>query len=287
MTIRRHTLPIVAGLLLFVSACNKSENTATDKRWTLPLEEISITTDQLAGHIVDSTVKIWRYDDSDRVVFRSTSMQNARFIDSISYGTDGRSQIMVSTFETDDQGEPQRLRVETHYADSAWKKMLRILASSDDGDRQGYEETKFTYSYDTLGRTLQQNAICNDKIVFSQHYTYADKHQQCKKTEYWDDSVATVHLIETDYADSECLKPLKLRTEIHSTWMDKPSISIETYHYDRYGRQNGRELRTEGDEFRTVYSDYVYKAKKLTYLITQYRGETPIRVTRTEISYKY
>ena len=69
--------------------------------------------------------------------------------------------------------------------------------------------------------------------------------------------------------------------------MDKPSISIETYHYDRYGRQNGRELRTEGDEFRTVYSDYVYKAKKLTYLITQYRGETPIRVTRTEISYKY
>lgn len=32
MTIRRHTLPIVAGLLLFVSACNKAENTATDKR---------------------------------------------------------------------------------------------------------------------------------------------------------------------------------------------------------------------------------------------------------------
>ena len=48
---RRIYLPVA---LLLTTACGKSGNDTTDKRWTLPLHQVTTTTDQLSGRVIGS-----------------------------------------------------------------------------------------------------------------------------------------------------------------------------------------------------------------------------------------
>lgn len=276
---RRIYLPVA---LLLATACGESGNDTTDRRWTLPLHQVTTTTDQLSGRVIGSQEITWQYDDRDRVIFRTSKSTDMLQVEAFVY--DSLHEYLATANYSDG--------VQTYYgcAESASEKdslqrqvTTRLEITNGDNPPEVHE---YKYRYDSLDRETGIIVYADGELVVRQKTEYADRGRHYERVQYYEGKTFSTLRAKITYADDELKRPLSERYESTFIYDTIPSVNTIACDYDRYGRLVRRE-ESKGDGFTIIYSDYDYRDKRLSYVMADIADRRALRVSRTEIEYKY
>lgn len=268
--------------LLLLAACGKQGPDAALKRRTLPLRQISVTTDMLSGREIERREMTWRYDDQDRQVFFTLSDANSLIVQNYLY--DGpHTYSAVAAYDTDGRQTTSgwaNIRTEK---DSLGRKVLECAEGANDGEETNFGQIE--YEYDAQGRMVRQiNRSDNGRIIFRQETTYGKRRKDCREEVYFgEDTTPYVTVRKTTYADDALKRPLTERSET-ATEGSEPDVRSVTYTYDRRGRLTSRDER-QGASAR-ISSEYKYRGRQV-YETIEYEDGIARRKIRTETEYRY
>lgn len=276
----KHCLPFA---LLLLAACGKQDPDAAQKRWTLPLRQVSVVTDMLSGREVESREMTWRYDDEDRQVFFTMSDANSLIVQNYLY--DGpHTYSAVAAYDTDGRQTTfgwANIRTEK---DSLGRKVLECAEGANDGEEPNFGQIE--YEYDAQGRMVRQtNRSDNGQAIFLQETTYGKRRKDCREEVYFgEDTTPYVTVREIVYADDAMKRPLTERSKAVAAGSE-PDVRSITYTYDRRGRLTGRNER-QGASTR-ISSGYKYRDRRQVYETIEYYDGIARRKIRTETEYRY
>lgn len=268
--------------LLLLAACGKQDPDAAQKRRTLPLRQISVTTDMLSGREIERREMTWRYDDQDRQVFFTLSDANSLIVQNYLY--DGpHTYSAVAAYDTDGRQTTSgwaNIRTEK---DSLGRKVLECAEGANDGEETNFGQIE--YEYDAQGRMVRQiNRSDNGRIIFRQETTYGKRRKDCREEVYFgEDTTPYVTVRKTTYADDALKRPLTERSETVAEGSE-PDVRSVTYTYDRRGRLTSRDER-QGASAR-ISSEYKYRGRQV-YETIEYEDGIARRKIRTETEYRY
>lgn len=275
----KHCLPFA---LLLLAACGKQAPDAAQKRWTLPLRQVSVVTDMLSGREVESREMTWRYDDKDRQVFFTMSDRNSFIVQNYLY--DGPcTYSAMAAYDADGMRTTSgwaNIRTEK---DSLGRKVLES-AEGANNEEENFGQTE--YEYDAQGRVVRQTNRSDDgRIIFLQETTYGERRKDCREeVRFREDEAPVITVREIVYADDALKCPLTERSEIVAAGSE-PDVRSVTYTYDRRVRLTGRDER-QGASAR-ISSGYKYRNKRLVYETIEYYDGIARRKIRTETEYRY
>lgn len=275
----KHCLPFA---LLLLAACGKQAPDAAQKRWTLPLRQVSVVTDMLSGREVESREMTWRYDDKDRQVFFTMSDRNSFIVQNYLY--DGPcTYSAMAAYDADGMRTTSgwaNIRTEK---DSLGRKVLES-AEGANNEEENFGQTE--YEYDAQGRVVRQTNRSDDgRIIFLQETTYGKRRKDCREeVRFREDEAPVITVREIVYADDALKCPLTERSEIVAAGSE-PDVRSVTYTYDRRVRLTGRDER-QGASAR-ISSGYKYRNKRLVYETIEYYDGIARRKIRTETEYRY
>lgn len=277
----KHCLPFA---LLLLAACGKQDPDAAQKRWTLPLRQVSVVTDMLSGREIESKEMTWRYDDEDRQVFFTMSDRNLFIVQNYLY--DGPcTYSAMAAYDADGVRTTSgwaNIRTEK---DSLGRTVLERSTGANDGEEEHSGQTEYTY--DAQGRVVRRTNRSDDgRIIFLQETTYGERRKDCREEVYFgEDTTPYVTVREIVYADDALKCPLTERSETVAPEGSEPDVRSITYTYDRRGRLTGMDER-QGASAR-ISSGYKYRNKRLVYETIEYYDGIARRKIRTETEYRY
>lgn len=277
----KHCLPFA---LLLLAACGKQDPDAAQKRWTLPLRQVSVVTDMLSGREVESREMTWRYDDEDRQVFFTMSDRNSFIVQNYLY--DGpHTYSAVAAYDADGMRTTSGWANARTEKDSLGRKVLECAEGANNDEEENFGQTE--YAYDAQGRVVRQTNRSDDgRIIFLQETTYGERRKDCREEAYFrEDTTPYVTVREIVYADDALKCPLTERSETVAPEDSEPDVRSITYTYDRRGRLTGMDER-QGASAR-ISSGYKYRNKRLVYETIEYYDGIARRKIRTETEYRY
>lgn len=277
----KHCLPFA---LLLLAACGKQDPDAAQKRWTLPLRQVSVVTDMLSGREVESKEMTWRYDDEDRQVFFTMSDRNSFIVQNYLY--DG-----LCTYSAMAAYDADGMRTTSGWAnirtekDSLGRKVLESAEGANNDEEENFGQIE--YEYDTQGRMIRQTNRSDDgRIIFLQETTYGEQRKDCREeVRFQEDEAPVITVREIVYADDALKCPLTERSETVAPEGSEPDVRSIAYTYDRRGRLTGMDER-QGASAR-ISSGYKYRDKRLVYETIEYYDGIARRKIRTETKYRY
>lgn len=276
----KHCLPFA---LLLLAACGKQAPDAAQKRWTLPLRQVSVVTDMLSDREVESREMTWRYDDEDRQVFFTMSDQNSFIVQNYLY--DGpHTYSAVAAYDADGMRTTFGWANARAEKDSLGRTVLERSTGANDGEEEHSGQTE--YEYDAQGRVVRRTSRSgNGQIIHLQETTYGERRKDCREEVYFrEDTTPYVTVREIVYADDALKRPLTERSEAVAAGSE-PDVRSVTYTYDRRGRLTGMDER-QGASAR-ISSGYKYRNKRLVYETIEYYDGIARRKIRTETEYRY
>lgn len=277
----KHCLPFA---LLLLAACGKQAPDAAQKRWTLPLRQVSVVTDMLSGREVESKEMTWRYDDEDRQVFFTMSDQNSFIVQNYLY--DGPcTYSAMAAYDADGVRTTSgwaNIRTEK---DSLGRKVLESAEGANNDEEENFGQIE--YAYDAQGRVVRRTSRSgNGRIIHLQETTYGERRKDCREEAYFrEDTTPYVTVREIVYADDALKCPLTERSETVAPEGSEPDVRSITYTYDHRGRLTGMDER-QGASAR-ISSGYKYRNKRLVYETIEYYDGIARRKIRTETEYRY
>ncbi|MCD8033352.1 MAG: hypothetical protein LUF83_03510 [Alistipes sp.] len=278
----KHCLPFA---LLLLAACGKQDPDAAQKRWTLPLRQVSVVTDMLSGREVESREMTWRYDDEDRQVFFMLSDRNSFIVQNYLY--DGPHTYAAAAAYDKETGERTTFGWANARAekDSLGRTVLERSTGANDGEEEHSGQTE--YEYDAQGRVVRRTSRSgNGRIIHLQETTYGERRKDCREEAYFrEDTTPYVTVREIVYADDALKCPLTERSETVAPEGSEPDVRSITYTYDRRGRLTGMDER-QGASAR-ISSGYKYRNRRLVYETIEYYDGIARRKIRTETEYRY
>lgn len=148
------------------------------------------------------------------------------------------------------------------------------------------EVHEYKYRYDSLNRETDIIVYVNGELVVRQQAEYAERSRHYERVQYLEGKTFCTQHAKITYADDELKRPLSERYESTFIYDTIPSVNTVTCDYDRYGRLVHRE-ESKTDGFTKIYSDYDYRDKRLSYVTAEVADRKALRVSNTEIEYKY
>lgn len=276
---RRIYLPVA---LLLATACGKSGNDTTDRRWTLPLHQVTTTTDQLSGRVIGSQEITWQYDNRDRVIFRTSKSTDMLQIEAFVY--DSLHEYLATANYSDGVQAYYGCAESVSEKDSLQRQAaIRLEITNGDSPPEVHE---YKYRYDSLDRETGIIVYVNGELVVRQQAEYAERSRHYERVQYLEGKTFCTQHAKITYADDELKRPLSERYESTFIYDTISSVNTVTCDYDRYGRLVHRE-ECETNGFTKIYSDYDYQDKRLSYVTTEVADRRALRVSSTEIEYKY
>ena len=273
----KHCLPFA---LLLLAACGKQDPDAAQKRWTLPLRQVSVVTDMLSGREVESREMTWRYDDEDRQVFFMLSDEHSLMVQNYLY--DGPHTYAAAAAYDKETGERTTFGWANARAekDSLGRTVLERSTGANNDEEENFGQTE--YAYDAQGRVVRRTSRSgNGRIIHLQ-----ERRKDCREEVYFrEDTTPYVTVREIVYADDALKRPFTERSETVAPEGSEPDVRSITYTYDRRGRLTGMDER-QGASAR-ISSGYKYRNKRLVYETIEYYDGIARRKIRTETEYRY